>query len=215
MAAKLPDGATIAISTTYGSPKTVTGISNANPAVASAATHGYANGALLEFKSGWQRINDRIIRVAGQTAGTFNLDGIDSTSTQFYASGTGGGTTRELTAFTEISQIIGFSTSGGDQQFVNYSFLAEDFERQLPSITSAQSIKIEIADDPSLAGYIATKLASDARALRCVRLTLPDGSFILYNGIVSLNETPTVTKGAVMAVSATLSLQSKPMRYAS
>ena len=36
---------------------------------------------------------------------------------------------------------------------------------------------------------------------------------MLYNGIVSLNETPTLTKGQVMQVRATFSLQSKPTRY--
>ncbi len=213
IAARLPDGSTVSIATTYGAAKTITSISNANPAVATAAAHGFANGDLVVISSGWQRLNERVIRVASSAAGTFNLEGQDTTSTQYYPTGSSAGSATPISTWTQISQILEFTTSGGDQQFANFSFLEEDFERQLPTITSAQSITIGIADDPSLPGYIALKAASMTRANRAIRLTLPDGSTIFYNGIVSLNETPTLSKGQVMQVNATFSLQSRPTRY--
>jgi hypothetical protein len=215
MAARLPDGAIVSLATTYGTAKTVSGISNANPGVATSTAHGLANGALLSVVSGWSNLNSRIVRVAGSATNTFNMDGIDTTSTTLYPAGSGAGTVQEITGFTQISQIMGFSTSGGDQQFATFSFLEQGFETQIPTITSAQSISIDIADDPTLPGYIALKAASDARAVRALKLAMPDGSFILYQGYVSLNETPTVTKGSVMQVKATFSLQAKPVRYAS
>jgi hypothetical protein len=214
MAATLPDGATLSIATTYeASSKTITSVTNANPAIASSASHGYVNGMLLEVKSGWNRINDAIIRVAATAAGTFAMEGVDATNTQFYTPGSGGGTARAITGFTQISQILEFSTSGGDQQFATFSFLEEDFERQLPSITSAQSITMSIADDTTLPGYVALKAASAARSNRALRLQLRNGDIILYNGIFSLNETPSLTKGSVMAVSCSFSLQGLPVRY--
>jgi hypothetical protein len=109
--------------------------------------------------------------------------------------------------------VLDASTSGGDMQFANYSFLENDFEAQLPTQASPMSIKIDIADDPTLAGYIALKAAADARALRALRATMPDGSKLLYNGYVSFNETPTMNKNQVMQVTATFSLMSKPVRY--
>lgn len=214
MAAALPDGAVVSLATTYdAASKTITAITNANPGVASSAAHGYLAGALLELKSGWNRINDRIIRVANPAGGTFELDGIDTTNPDFFPAGTGVGSARAITAWTQVSQIIEFTTNGGEQQFVNFSFLEEDYERQLPSITSAQSITMRIADDASLAGYQALKAASDLRKNRALKLTLKNGDVLLYNGIVSLNETPTLTKGQVMAVTATFSLQGRPTRY--
>lgn len=215
MAAKLPDGAIVSLATTYGSAKTVSGITNANPGVATSTAHGLSNGALLAVVSGWQNLNNKVVRLASTLTNTFALEGIDTTSTTLYPSGSGAGTVQEITAFTQISQIMGFTTSGGDQQFTNFSFLEQNFETQIPTLFSAQSISIDIADDPSLAGYIALKAASDARATRALKLALPDGSFILYQGYVTLNETPTVTKGQVMQVKATISLQSRPVRYAS
>lgn len=182
--------------------------------MAASAAHGFTNGDLLDFKSGWNRLNERVIRVAASTAGNFNLEGMDTTSAQFYPSGSSQGSARLITGWTQITQILGFTTSGGEQQFANFSFLEEDYERQLPTITSAQSLQIDIADDPTLLGYIALKNAAAARNNVALRLTLPNGSAIFYNGVVSLNETPTVTKGNVMQVSASMSLASRPTRYA-
>ena len=214
MAARLPDGATVSLATTYGTAKAVSGITNASPGVATSTAHGLANGAILAVTSGWQNLTDRIVRVSASATNTFGLEGIDTTLTSRYPIGSGVGSVQEITAFTQIQQIMGFTTSGGDQQFTNYSFLEQDFETQTPTITSAQSITLDIADDPSLAGYIALKAASEARAVRALRLSLPDGSFLLYQGLVSFNETPTVTKGQVMTVKATFSLKSRPVRYA-
>lgn len=213
MSAFLPDGATVALATAYGSVKTVSAATNANPGVLTATAHGMANGAFYELKSGWQKVNDRIFKAANISANAVDLSGIDTTDTTRFPAGSGTGSLREITAFTQISQILQFDTSGGDQQFSNFSFLEEDFERQLPTITSAQSITIGIADDPTLAGYIALKAAGEARAIRALKVTLPNNSVILYNGYVSFNETPTLTKGSVMQVTATISLNGRPTRY--
>jgi hypothetical protein len=214
MAAKLPDGAIVSLATTYGSTKTVTSITNANPGVASSASHGFANGDIVSMVSGWSNLNNRVVRISAQTAASFAIDGQDTTSTVLYPVGSGSGTATLITGFQQITQIMGFSTSGGDQQFATFSFLEQNFETQIPTIFSAQSITIDIADDPSLAGYLALKSASDARAIRALKIAMPDGSYILYQGYVSMNETPTVTKGQVMQVQATFSLQSRPVRYA-
>lgn len=213
MAVSLPDGATIAIATTYGSVKTVTAITNANPGVITSAAHGLLNGAFYELKSGWQKINDRVFKATNVATNALDVSGIDTTDTNRFAAGTGVGSLREITAFTQIPQILEFTTSGGDQQFANFSFLEEDYERQLPTVTSAQSIQIGIGDDPSLPGYQALKAAGEARAIRAVKVTLPNGAVLLYNGFVSFNETPTLTKGSVMQVRATISLQGRPTRY--
>lgn len=215
MAVKLPDGATVSLQTAVGTSKTISAVTNANPAVATSTAHGLTNGTLITVTSGWSRLNNRVVRVANVTANTFDLEGIDASNVSLFPAGSGIGSALAITTFTQISQILDFSTSGGEQQFATFSFLEQDFETQAPTVTSAQSITIGIGDDPTLAGYIALKVAGEQRAIRALRMTLPDGSFILYNGYVSFNETPTVTKGQVMQVNASFSLLSRPVRYAS
>lgn len=212
MSAKLPDGATVSIATTYATAKTVTAVTNAAPPVASSATHGLTANDIIALSSGWSGLNDRVFRVTAPTADTIGLLGADATNVQRYPVGGGAGSFRKITAFQQISQILGWETSGGDQQYVNYSYLEDDFERQLPSSFSAQSITITIADDATLPGYIALKAASDSRLVTAIRLALVDGSSVLYNGIISLNESPNVTKGQVVSVRASIALQSRPVR---
>ena len=146
---------------------------------------------------------------------TLSYEGIDTSSTTVYPAGSGTGSVRAISAWTQISQVLDLSTSGGDMQFATYSFLEQDFESQIPTQASPMSINITIADDASLAGYIALKAAAISRALTGLKATLPDSSVIVYNGYVSLNETPTMTKNQIMGVRATFSLMNTPIRYAS
>ncbi|MCY1444078.1 Phage tail tube protein, TTP [compost metagenome] len=109
--------------------------------------------------------------------------------------------------------MLEFTTSGGEQQFVTYSFLEEDVEHQIPTVKSASSFAMTIGDDASLPWYALLSAANDDRIPRAVRITLPSQSSILYNGYVTLNKTPTLTKNEIMGLQATVSLTSEPMRY--
>ena len=213
MAATLPDGSIVSLATTIASAKTIATLSNASPAVAGSTAHGFSNGDLVVVASGWGRLNQRVVKVASSLTDSFAMADIDTSSTTYFPAGSGTGTASKITAWTQISQILGFSTSGGEQQFTNFSYLEDNFERQLPTVTSAQSLQMQLADDASLAGYVALKAASESKAVTPLRLTLPSGAVILYNGIVSLNETPSLSKGNVMTVTATFSLQNRPVRY--
>ena len=213
MGVKLPNGATLEIASTYADKKTVSALTNANPAVATSAAHGLADNDYVEVSSGWGKLNDRIVKVAESDTDTFSLSGYDSSNVSINPAGSGSGSVKEITAWTPIPQIMDFSTSGGEMQYANYSFLESDSESQIPTQNNAMSITIEIADDPSLACYAVLKTASDAREKRALRLKLPGGSEIVYNGYVSFSDTPTMKKNEVMTVKATFSLVAQPLRY--
>ena len=68
--------------------KTVTNISQANPAVVTSTSHGYSNGdhVIISGVSGMTEVNGRRFTVANQTANTFELSGVDSTSYTAYSS---------------------------------------------------------------------------------------------------------------------------------
>ncbi|QNN56497.1 phage tail protein [Diaphorobacter ruginosibacter] len=213
MAIRLPDGATIAIATVYGTAKAVSTITNAAPGVLTSAAHGLQNGTFFELKSGWQKISERIWKAANIAANTIEVAGSDTTDTNRFPTGASLGLLREIITWVPIPQVLSIETQGGEQQFWSGSFLEDDFDRQLPTTSSAQSITLGIGDDPTLPGYQALKAAGEKREVRALRVNLPDGSVILYNGYVSFNETPTLTKGQVMQVNATFSLQGRPVRY--
>ena len=216
MSVKLPNGVTLAIATAYDAADTVTAVTNANPAVATTgAAHGITTGDFVEVTSGWSKLNNRVVRAAGASGSTLSYEGIDTTNTQNYPSGSGNGSVRKITTWTQISQILELTSSGGEMQFVTYSFLEQDFESQLPTQSSPTTMTISLVGNATLPGYIALKNLADTRQLVAMKATLPDGSIILYNGYVSFNETPTMTKSQIMACSATFSMQGRPVRYAS
>lgn len=215
MSVSLPNGVTLALATTYGTAKTVTALTNYDPAQATSNAHGLSDGDIIEVTSGWAKLNQRVVRLDNPATNTFDLEGIDTSSTTSYPAGTGTGSVRKITAFTQITQVLDVTTAGGEMQFTTYSFLEQDFETQLPTQSSPQTITINVADDPTLNGYVALKEAAEARDIRCLKVTFPNGAILLYNGYVSFNETPSMTKNEVMAVTATFSLLSRPVRYAS
>lgn len=216
MSVKLPNGAIVAIASGYGASKTMSAVSNAGTAVATLeSSHGVAQGEFIEVTSGWSRLNNRIVRAGTVNSNDVDLDGINSTSTAIYPSGGGTGSVREITGWTQLTQILESSTSGGEQQFLEYQFLEDDAQKRIPTFKSASGLTFSVADDPSLAGYILAATANDDRLPRAVRVTLPSGSLILYNAYISLNPTPSLTVNSIMAVQVTLSLLNEPVRYAS
>lgn len=215
MSISLPNGALIAIASGYGSVLPITGLTNANPAVATSAAHALANGEVIEVTSGWTRLTDKVVRVSEIAAGTFKLEGIDTTLTSIYPAGGGAGSARKISGWTQLAQILNSSSSGGEQQFLEYQLLEADAQKRIPTFKSAAGLSFSVADDPSLPGYILASAANDDRLPRAVRITLPSGAFIYYNAYVSLNKTPSLTVNQIMAVEVTLSLLAEPVRYAS
>lgn len=214
MAVRLPNGATVFIASSYGSPISVSAISNSNPAVATATAHGLADGGFIELVSGWSKLTDRIFRVDNATANDFELEGADTTSTDAYPTGGGAGTAREITGWTQLQQIVGSASEGGEQQFMTYQLLEADSEKRIPTTKSAAGITFTVAYDPTLPGYQLAEQANDDRLPRAVRINLPDGSVLLYNAIISIGPIPTLTVNELMTVEVTLSLLGAPTRYA-
>lgn len=217
MAVTLPNGSIVAIASGYGASKAMSVLTNANPGVATLeASHGIATGEYIEVTSGWTRLNNRIVRAGTVATNDVPLLGINTSSTTIYPVGSGIGSVREISGWTQLQQIVGSSSSGGEQQFATYQFLEADDENRIPTAKSAAGLSFEIADDPSLAGYQLAETANDDRVPRAVRITLANGAVILYNAYISVNKTPSLNVNEPMKITVTLSLvNSNPVRYAS
>ncbi|TDV70190.1 phage tail protein [Pseudomonas sp. LP_7_YM] len=213
MAFKLPNGAILEIATTLAAANAVSAISNASPAVATAAAHGLKDGDVVVVRSGWTRLNDKAVRVTGSDTGTFKLEGIDTTKTTVYAAGAGTGSVRAVTAWAQISQITEVASTGGEQQFATFGFLEEDEDRQVPTTKSPVSMTFTVADDPLLPYVAVCETADQDKDARALRLTLPNGSVMYYNAYVSITSTPTLSRNNIMTRVITLSLASRPTRY--
>ena len=83
---------------------TITGATNANPCVISAAAHGFSNGDLVYIYDvgGMTQLNGDVYTIANVAAGTFELVGINSTAYGVYTSG-GTATETIVPHFTTVS----------------------------------------------------------------------------------------------------------------
>jgi hypothetical protein len=213
MAFRLPNGSTFDFAATYSAPVTVTAISNANPAVASATAHGFLQGDIVHLTSGWVKLTGRAFRVGAVTADTFVLEGVDATSTQRYPIGTSAGSVRSVETWVNIPQITEVASSGGEQQFYQFGFLEEDEDRQVPTTKSPSTLTLTVADDPDQPFVPVVEAADELKEERIQRLNLVNGDVVLYNSIASITNTPSLTRNQLMVRTITLAQQGRVSRY--
>ena len=211
---QVPNGSIVAIESGSANAISVTALTNATEAVATSAGHTLVNGDFVEIVSGWSRLTNKIVRVKGVAGSNFTLEGIDTSNLSIYPAGGGIGTAAKVSGWTQLSQILGSSSSGGEQQFLEYQFLESDSQKRIPTFKSAAGLTFTVGDDATLPGFILASTANDDRLPRAVRVTLASGAIILYNAFISLNKTPTLTVNELMACEVTLSLLNEPVRYA-
>lgn len=215
MALTLPNGSTLAIASTYGDAKAVSAITNAAEAVATVeASHGLVVGDLVVITSGWAELDGAVARIKAVATNDVTLEGINTADTSRYPPGSGIGSVKEITATTQITQVLDFTTEGGDQQFYEYQFLEATTQRQIPTVRNPLSISMVLGDDQSLPWFAVVKSASDSRQPRALLMTLASGAKIYYNAFWSLNEVPTVTVNEAMGLQCSLALVASPTRYA-
>lgn len=213
MSVSLPNGTIFAIESGTGANTAISVLTNANPAVATSTAHGLANGDFVEIVSGWARLTNKVVRVSGVTTNTFNLEGIDTTSTTIYPAAGGLGTFAKVSGWTQLAQVLSSASTGGDQNFTEYQFLESDRKNRIPTSKNPSGLTLSVADDNTLAGYLLASVANDDRLPRAVKATLPSGSLVLYNSYITLNKTPSMTVDEIMAVEVTLSNLAEIVRY--
>lgn len=213
MALTLPNGATVHIGE-LDAEKKVTAATNATEAELTASGHGLANGDFVYLTSGWGELSGRVFKVGSIASNNFKLVGVNTTDTAKFPAGGGVGTVRKVKKWTQLTQVMDFTTSGGDQQYYDHGFLEDDYDRQIPTTKSPMSIQIAIGDDVTLPGYQAALVASNSGLETPMLVRLKKGDQIAYIGYLSVNETPTMTRNEGMKINIAYALTGKLNRYA-
>lgn len=213
MAYHLVDGTRFALGTTLGSVQTLTALTNATTAVASVAAHGLTAKTPFIMKSGWEEINDTVLRVSAPAAGTFELENLDTTDTLLYPTGAGGGTIQAVTGWTEIPQVLNANPSGGEQQFVDVEPLAQRYGIRIPSRVSAAALEFEIGTDISLPQWNALLRISNAKVPVPIRKVSPGGTVAYGYGYFFLSQMSQSQKGQVEMSRAALTTMRPFVQY--
>lgn len=214
MAYYFPEGSKFYFSKTFDAAKTVSAITNASPAVATATAHGYADGDEILLASGWEDATDTVFRVDELTADTFQLLGLNSVNLNYYPAGSGAGAARKVSTWVEIPQVLGISTNGGDARFTTISPLAKRNDINVPTGFNAMSITVTLGHDPANANY--QTMLDISRALEKVafKMVLSGGAVAYGYGYMSVSEAPQLNRNQANQVSAAITLLGRFMSYA-
>lgn len=215
MAYTVSNGSTVHIGSSVGSALTVTDATNAEPCVMTSTAHGLANGDYVVVTSNWSRITDRVYRVANTTANTFELEGSDTSDTDKFPVGSGTGSVKEVTAWTQLTQVVNIAAQRAEQQYATVQPLEGDREIAIPTIKTGGGLDIQVGDDPSLAGFQAAMDANEDGVARPIRITGKNQSKSLFFSYVAADETPEMNQNAVMVCSISLRHLNAGVRYTS
>lgn len=214
MAITLSTGAIFAIAKTYGSAVNMTALSNAAEAVATlGAGHSVIVGDYLEVTSGWGRLNGRIVRVKAVATNDVTFEGINTVSTTVYPAGTGTGTIRRITAWTNLSQVQEISSSGGEVQFADITAIDDVVAKQMPTIRSPVTMNLTMFDDPTLAWYADVVAADEARSPYGLRISSPNASKLVANAYWNLQRVPQLASNQPAKTQLSLTYAAEPVRY--
>lgn len=190
MTAKVWSGVSIAVQSALATALTVTGITKANPAVVSYTGTDPSNGDYLLLKiQGMHQLDYRVVRAANVNGAgnTFECEGVDSSAYDTFSSGTA----EVITFGTTLSIVGSLSVSGGDFNMIDVTTIHDSVNKQVPGNANPIVISMTCDWDPSDAGLVALKSASDAKAVRCIRVTFSDGSKVVFAGYVGATAFPT------------------------
>jgi hypothetical protein len=212
MAFNFPEGSRFQFSTTLASAKTITALTNANPAVATSTAHGYVTNDEILLNSGWEDAKDTVYKITVIDANSFSIQGLNATNTSFYPAGTGIGTCQKVSAFTDIPQVLSISPSGGDPRYTDVQLLASRNGTRIPTGFNATTQTLTLAHDPLLASY-QTMLDISRTQTKVVFRVLASGGSEYGYGYMAVNEVPSKSSNQVNTVTAAINYLGRSITY--
>lgn len=215
MAYYFPEGSRLYYSATFASAKTVSAVSNAAVAVATSTSHGYVDGDILLFNSGWEDANETLWKADQQDANTFQLLGLNSSSTTFYPAGSGVGTTQLVSSWVEMPQVLNIVANGGDPRFATIEPLARRNAISQFIGFNPTSLTITLGHDPTNATYQAMLDLSRVGTRVAFKLVGGTAGVSYGYGQMAVSEIPRMQRGQANQVDVAITLGGRLIGYAS
>ena len=180
-------GVRIEIGATYGTPITISAITNANPGEATSTSHAQAakTCGYLSSVEGMVQLEGQAVRV-GAAPGTndFDLEDINTTNMPAFS---GSCTFTPVATWSTLGRITGYSIGGGEAEKLDDTVLIDDIKQEVSGLLGAQSVTFNLsAATISDSGMTAVRQAARDAAYLVFRITLKDGNVRVFRGQPSL-----------------------------
>lgn len=180
--------------------------------VTTGSAHGYSDGDyVLMTVSGMYQLNYRVFRISSASGSVFTLEGEDTTNYSTFVSGT----SQKLTFGTSLATLTNINASGGDFSFIDTTTIHDSIKTQVPGLPNPSTYSFESFWDPSDAGLIALKSASDAQAQRATLFSFANGQKFVFNGYVGCSLSPTGSAQDLIKTNVVFTALGGPKSYAS
>ena len=180
-------GSTFGVQTSLGTPKTISAISLADPAIVSASAHGFDVGDVVKLENidGMTQVDDGLFAVdTPVAAGTFALSGVDSTLYDALVVGSPAPTASPV-VFSNFCELTGSNQQDGatDQEDVStICSTAKEFEDGLPD---SGTLQLDFNWAGNLAVQAAMRTARANGTKIAFKVTFPgDGGVVIMIGSV-------------------------------
>jgi hypothetical protein len=174
-------GTVLRIETARAATKVISGLTNANPGVVSAASNGYANGDIIYIDNvgGMTGVNKRAFVADTVAAGTFNLKGVNTTDTSVYAAYTSGGDSYKITstAVAEVSGIDGFDGQANEFDVTNLSSIGKEY---LLGLQDFGTVSFDVFLKNTDTGQAALRTAKESGAPKVFTITDSAGQVMAF-----------------------------------
>lgn len=215
MAYSTPAGTKYYVSSTFAVAKTATNVTNGNPAVVTSSAHGYVDNDLVLVASGWEEINNMIVKVNQTDTSTFELVGVNTTDTDLHVADGGDSSTFQLvSSWVEIPQVLTITPGGGDMRTVTINPVGRRNGFVLPDGVNPVTIGFTIGHDVSLANWDTLTNISRTQTLVAYKSVKPNGATTLAYGYFIMSEAVKQQSGQADFVDASFFAQGRTISYA-
>jgi Phage tail protein. len=209
------NGAKYAIATVLAQAVPITGISNANPAVALADDTPTA-GDILILSSGWGELDESPVKVGTVVADTsFQLLGYSTTDLVRFPNGEGVGGYVIASDFVNLPKIHDIQKSGGEQNYATRQYVSDPSGKQVqaPTFKSARNRTYMLDYQPDKPHFQALIELDRSQEITILRETLRNGDVIYYAGRASFDQDPTTALNEFISNAFSFSPTADSIRY--
>lgn len=214
MAYYFPQGTKVFYSNTLATAKTITAITNASPAVATAIAHGFVDLDPVLIASAWADASDSVFEVDQLTVDTFGVLGLNATDTGVYPSGSGAGSAKKISNWIEVPQILTLAANGGGVKYGTISPLGSRQDSKQPIGFDAAGLDIKIGYDPTNAVITTMQTLTRVFGKVAVKLVIPGGGRVYGYGNIACNEFPEIgSKDSPIQLSVGIGFDGRAISY--
>jgi len=174
-------GVRVEVAKTFGTAKTVSAVTQADPGVASSTAHGLADGSIgyMDAVGGMVNLEGQAVSIDAPATDSFNLEGIDTADYPAFTSGS----LVPVTAWSTVARAASYSIAGGAGSPIDTTVLLDDIAQEEQGLLAAQTVtfnlKLEEEDDEALT--LIDKAAKKQQYM-LFRITTKNGARRVFRG---------------------------------